>query len=115
MECTGAGAGGVVASTKVESKVSTTRTSENQEPGAAPEQGATKSMFGSRKQVACLIQMGSLYEPKRKCARSGNNIGDPPQPYWQTVERLLADHGIDHVARLLAYALRDLDKAQGKA
>ena len=44
--------------------------------------------------------------------RSGDTIGDP---YWQTVERLLADRGADHVARLLAYALRDLDKAQGKA
>jgi hypothetical protein len=30
-------------------------------------------------------------------------------------ERLVADRGVDHVARLLAYALRDLDKAQGKA
>jgi hypothetical protein len=38
-----------------------------------------------------------------------------PQPYWQTVERLLADRGVDHVACLLAYALADLDKAQGKA
>jgi hypothetical protein len=45
----------------------------------------------------------------------GDKIGNPPQPYWQTVERLLADHGVDHVARLLAYALRDLDKAQNKA
>jgi hypothetical protein len=40
---------------------------------------------------------------------------NPPEPYWQTVERLFADKGGDHVARLLAYALRDLDKAQGKA
>jgi hypothetical protein len=47
--------------------------------------------------------------------RSGETIGNPPEPYWQTVERLLADRGADHVACLLAYALRDLDKAQGKA
>jgi len=50
-----------------------------------------------------------------RITRSGDRIGDPPEPYWQTVERLLADKGADHVARLLAYALRDLDKAQGKA
>ena len=50
-----------------------------------------------------------------RIARTGDNIGDPPQPYWQTVERLLSDRGVDHVASLLAYALRDLDKAQGKA
>jgi hypothetical protein len=48
-------------------------------------------------------------------ARTGDKIADPPKPDWQTVERLLADRGLDHVARLLAYALRDLDKAQGKA
>jgi hypothetical protein len=40
---------------------------------------------------------------------------DPPEPYWQAGKRLFADKGGDHVARLLAYALRDLDKAQGKA
>jgi hypothetical protein len=50
-----------------------------------------------------------------RIAREGDRIADPPQPYWQTVERLVADRGVDHVARLLAYALRDLDKAQGKA
>ena len=50
-----------------------------------------------------------------RITRSGDRIDDPPEPYWQTVERLLADRGADHVARLLAYALRDLDKAQGKA
>jgi hypothetical protein len=50
-----------------------------------------------------------------RIARTGDKIADPPQPYWQTVERLLADRGVDHVACLLAYALRDLDKAQGKA
>jgi hypothetical protein len=47
--------------------------------------------------------------------RIARRMTDPPQPYWQTIERLLADRGIDHVARLLAYALRDLDKEQGKA
>jgi hypothetical protein len=50
-----------------------------------------------------------------RIARTDDQIDDPPEPYWQTVERLLADRGVDHVARLLAYALRDLDKAQGKA
>jgi hypothetical protein len=48
-----------------------------------------------------------------RIARMGDKI--PPQPYWQTVERLMADRGVDHVARLLAYALRHIDKAQGKA
>jgi len=50
-----------------------------------------------------------------RIARTGDKIADPPEPYRQTVERLLADRGVDHVAFLLAYALRDLDKAQGKA
>jgi hypothetical protein len=50
-----------------------------------------------------------------RIARQGDRIADPPEPYWQTVERLLADRGVDHVARLLAYALRDLDNATGKA
>jgi hypothetical protein len=39
----------------------------------------------------------------------------PVLPAANIVERLLADRGVDHVARLLAYARRDLDKAQGKA
>ena len=43
-----------------------------------------------------------------RISRSGDKISDPPQPYWQTVERLLADRGVDHVAFLLAYALRVL-------
>jgi len=50
-----------------------------------------------------------------RIARTGDKIGAPPEPYRQTVERLLADRGVDHVACLLAYALRDLDKVQGKA
>jgi hypothetical protein len=49
-----------------------------------------------------------------RIARMGDKIGDPPQPYWQTVERLLADRGVGHVARLLAYALRDLDRRKAK-
>jgi len=49
-----------------------------------------------------------------RLARSGAKMTDPPEPYWQTVERLFADKGGDHVARLLAYALRDLDKTQEK-
>jgi hypothetical protein len=28
-----------------------------------------------------------------RIARQGDRIADPPQPYWQTVERLLADRG----------------------
>ena len=81
-----------------------------------------------------------------RIARKGDEISDPPQPYWhaflgafsslpgarmvsmsrpcgvvressgsETIERLLADKGANHVACLLAYALNDLDKAQGKA
>jgi hypothetical protein len=50
-----------------------------------------------------------------RIARQGDTLAHPPQPYWQTVERLLADRGGEHIARLLAYALRDLDNAQGKA
>jgi hypothetical protein len=47
--------------------------------------------------------------------KSDHFNGGGSEPYRQTVERLLADRGVDHVACLLAYALRDLDKAQGKA
>ena len=31
----------------------------------------------------------------RRCDR----IDDPPEPYWQTVERLLADRGVDRKAK----------------
>jgi hypothetical protein len=61
------------------------------------------------------MSITSAKDTNCEIARMGDKIGDPPQPYWQTVERLLADRGADHVARFLAYALRDLDKAQGKA
>jgi hypothetical protein len=50
-----------------------------------------------------------------RLSRRCDGIDVPPEPYWQTVERLLADRGVDQIARLLAYALRDLDKAQGKS
>jgi len=61
------------------------------------------------------MSITSAQSYEMRIARIGDKITDPPQPYWQTVERLFADRGGDHVARLLAYALRDLDKAQGKA
>jgi hypothetical protein len=60
------------------------------------------------------MSITSAQSYEMRITRKGDKI-DPPQPYWQTVERLLADRGIDHVSRLLAYALRDLDQAQGKA
>jgi hypothetical protein len=28
-----------------------------------------------------------------RITRQGDTLADPPQPYWQTVERLLADRG----------------------
>jgi hypothetical protein len=61
------------------------------------------------------MSITSAQSYEMRIARMGDKVGDPPQPYWQTVERLLADRGVDHVARLLAYALRDLDKTQGRA
>jgi len=61
------------------------------------------------------MSITSAQSYEMRISRSGDKITDPPQPYWQTVERLLTDRGVDHVACLLAYALRDLDKAQGKA
>jgi hypothetical protein len=61
------------------------------------------------------MSITSAQSYEMRISRSSDKITDPPEPYWQTVERLLADRGVDHVARLLAYALRDLDKAQGKA
>jgi hypothetical protein len=61
------------------------------------------------------MSITSAQSYEMRISRSGDKISDPPQPYWQTVERLLADRGVDHVARLLAYTLRDLDKAQGRA
>jgi hypothetical protein len=71
--------------------------------------GWTQTMPGGSMSIT------SVQSYEMRIARTGDKIGDPPEPYWQTVERLLADRGSDHVARLLAYALRDLDKAQGKA
>jgi hypothetical protein len=47
--------------------------------------------------------------------RQGDRISDPPALYMQTVERLLAGHDASYVAHLLAFALRDLDRMQGKA
>jgi hypothetical protein len=61
------------------------------------------------------MSITSAQSYEMRIARSGDKMIDPPEPYWQTVERLFADKGGDHVARLLAYALRDLDKAQGKS
>jgi hypothetical protein len=61
------------------------------------------------------MSITSAQSYEMRLARSGAKMTDPPEPYWQTVERLFADKGGDHVARLLAYALRDLDKTQGKA
>jgi hypothetical protein len=61
------------------------------------------------------MSITSAQSYEMRIARTGDKIADPPEPYWPTVERLLADRGGDHVARLLAYALRDLDKVQGRA
>jgi hypothetical protein len=47
--------------------------------------------------------------------RGGEKISDPPTLYMQTVQRLRAEHGADYLAHLLAFALRDLDRQQGKA
>jgi hypothetical protein len=47
--------------------------------------------------------------------RQGDKINDPPALYMQTVERLMAGHDASYVAHLLAFALRDLDRLQGKA
>jgi hypothetical protein len=46
--------------------------------------------------------------------RQGERISDSPALYMQTVQRLLAEHGPNYLARLLAFALRDLDRLQGK-
>jgi hypothetical protein len=61
------------------------------------------------------MSITSAQSYEMRIARSGEKMTDPPEPYRQTVARLLADRGGDHVARLLAYALRDLDQVQGKA
>jgi hypothetical protein len=61
------------------------------------------------------MSITSAQSYEMRIARTGDKVADPPEPYRQTVERLLADRGVDHVACLLAYALRDLDNAQGKA
>ena len=47
--------------------------------------------------------------------RQGEKISDPPPLYMQTVQRLVAEHDVNYVAHLLAFALRDLDRLQGKA
>jgi hypothetical protein len=61
------------------------------------------------------MSITSAQSYEMRLSRGRDRIDDPPEPYCQTVERLLADRGVDHIARLLAYALRDLDNAQGKA
>jgi hypothetical protein len=47
--------------------------------------------------------------------RQGDRISDPPELYMQTVQRHLVGHDPSYVAHLLAFALRDLDRLQGKA
>ena len=61
------------------------------------------------------MSITSAQSYEMRLSQRRDRIDDPPEPYCQTVERLLADRGVDHIARLLAYALRDLDNAQGKA
>jgi hypothetical protein len=61
------------------------------------------------------MSITSAQSYEMRLSRRRDRIDDPPKPYCQTVEPLLADRGVDHIARLLAYALRDLDNAQGKA
>jgi hypothetical protein len=51
----------------------------------------------------------------KQIERQGERISDPPPLYMQTVQRFLAQHDVSYVARLLAFALRDLDRLQGKA
>ena len=60
------------------------------------------------------MSITSAQSYEMRIARAGNKIADPPEPYWQTVERLFADRG-RRLGSLLAYALRGLDKAQGRA
>jgi hypothetical protein len=59
------------------------------------------------------MSITSAQSYEMRISRSGGKISDPPQPYWQTVERLLADRGVDHVARLLAYALQGARQSVG--
>ena len=51
----------------------------------------------------------------KQIERQGDSISEPPELYMQTVERLMAEHDVSYVAHLLAFALRDLDKLQGKS
>jgi hypothetical protein len=39
------------------------------------------------------MSITSAQSYEMRIARKGDEISDPPQPYWQTVERLLADRG----------------------
>ena len=44
------------------------------------------------------MSITSAQSYEMRIARTADKIGDPPEPYWQTVERLLADRGGDYVA-----------------
>ena len=39
------------------------------------------------------MSITSAQSYEMRIARTGDKIADPPEPYWQTVERLLADRG----------------------
>jgi hypothetical protein len=69
------------------------------------------SFFWRRRPVA----ITSAQSYAKQIEREGEWISDPPALYTQTVQRLLAEHGTNYVAHLLAFALRDLDRLQGKA
>ena len=69
----------------------------------------------ARRQEENVMAITSAQSFEMRINRRGDKMSDPPEQYWSTVARLSADKGGDHIARLLAFALRDLDTAQGKA
>jgi hypothetical protein len=44
------------------------------------------------------MSITSAQSYEMRISRSGDKITNPPQPYWQTVERLLTDRGVDHAS-----------------
>jgi hypothetical protein len=47
------------------------------------------------------MSITSAQSYEMRLSRRRDRIDDPPEPYCQTVERLLADRGVDQIARLL--------------
>jgi hypothetical protein len=63
------------------------------------------------------MSITSAQSYEMRLSRRRDRIDDPPEPYCQTVERLLADRGVDHIAAfsLTPYVISTTRKAKRNA